>query len=94
MCFWKTIYPETQVGQSSPIPKTRSHNLKYDLVVTSPPYGDSGTTVAYGQYTSFGSEWVNGIDIHRGAVDSYKIDPRMLRKKRAIKRRTGATMLS
>jgi hypothetical protein len=26
---------------------------KIDLVVTSPPYGDSGTTVAYGQYSWF-----------------------------------------
>ena len=58
-----------------------STNLKYDLVVTSPPYGDSGTTVAYGQYTSFGSEWVNGLDIHRGAVDSNKIDRECLGKK-------------
>ena len=46
--------------------------IKYDLVVTSPPYGDSGTTVAYGQYTSFGSEWVNGLNAQNG--NGYKID--------------------
>lgn len=56
-------------------------DLKYDLVVTSPPYGDSGTTVAYGQYTSFGSEWANGLDTHIGAIDSYKIDRECLGKR-------------
>ena len=56
-------------------------NIKYDLVVTSPPYGDSGTTVAYGQYTSFGSEWVNGLNIHNGAGESYQIDRECLGKK-------------
>lgn len=34
---------------------------EYDLVITSPPYGDSGTTVAYGQYTSFGMQWLDGL---------------------------------
>ena len=38
------------------------------LVVTSPPYGDSGTTVAYGQFSSFAMEWL-GL---------YQIKPRRL----------------
>ena len=29
-----------------------------DIVVTSPPYGDSRTTVAYGQYSRFANEWL------------------------------------
>ncbi len=29
-----------------------------DLIVTSPPYGDSHTTVAYGQFSRFPSEWI------------------------------------
>lgn len=29
-----------------------------DLVVTSPPYGDSRTTVAYGQYSRLANEWL------------------------------------
>jgi len=33
-----------------------------DLIITSPPYGDSMTTVAYGQYSSFGIEWLRGIN--------------------------------
>ena len=32
-----------------------------DLVVTSPPYGDSKTTVAYGEFSSFSLEWMNGM---------------------------------
>ena len=30
----------------------------YDLVITSPPYGDSHTTVAYGQFSRLSAEWV------------------------------------
>ncbi len=36
----------------------------YDFVLTSPPYGDSRTTVAYGQFSHFGNEWF-GIDYAR-----------------------------
>ncbi len=32
-----------------------------DLVVTSPPYGDSRTTVAYGQFSRLSNQWI-GID--------------------------------
>ncbi len=31
----------------------------YDLVVTSPPYGDSRTTVAYGEYSRLSLQWIN-----------------------------------
>lgn len=30
----------------------------YDVVLTSPPYGDSKTTVAYGQFSLFSNEWM------------------------------------
>jgi len=30
----------------------------YDVVLTSPPYGDSRTTVAYGQFSMFSNEWM------------------------------------
>ena len=39
----------------------------YDLVITSPPYGDSHTTVAYGQYSRLAAEWI-------GLPDARKID--------------------
>ena len=30
----------------------------FDLVITSPPYGDSPTTVAYGQFSRLSAEWI------------------------------------
>jgi DNA modification methylase len=49
-----------------------SPEIKYDLVITSPPYGDSKTTVAYGEYSSFGSEWIDDLNIYGG--NNYKVD--------------------
>ena len=53
--------------------------IKYDLVITSPPYGDSRTTVAYGQYSSFGSEWINNLNGRSGS-SGYSIDRECLGK--------------
>jgi len=36
-------------------------SAKVDLIVTSPPYGDSRTTVAYGQFSRLASQWL-GFD--------------------------------
>lgn len=36
-----------------------------DIVVTSPPYGDSRTTVAYGQYSRLSAEWLGLSEPHR-----------------------------
>jgi hypothetical protein len=33
-------------------------NSHYDVVLTSPPYGDSRTTVAYGQFSTLSNEWL------------------------------------
>lgn len=54
-----------------------------DLVVTSPPYGDSHTTVAYGQFSRLSNEWLghkNAVQIDRnlmgGAVaNSHDVNP-------------------
>lgn len=40
---------------------------KADIVITSPPYGDSRTTVAYGQFSRFANEWM-GIE-NAAAID-------------------------
>jgi len=42
----------------NPIPNQIIPNESVDLVVTSPPYGDSRTTVAYGQYSRLANEWL------------------------------------
>ena len=49
---------------------------EYDLVVTSPPYGDSSTTVAYGQYSSFGNEWTKGLNEYNDVT--YRVDTESL----------------
>lgn len=46
----------------------KSSRSQVDVVLTSPPYGDSRTTVAYGQFSTLTNEWL-GIEDARG-VDS------------------------
>ena len=36
----------------------QEYNNAVDLVITSPPYGDSATTVAYEQFSRFANEWL------------------------------------
>ncbi len=45
-----------------------------DIVVTSPPYGDSTTTVAYGQYSRFSAAWL-------GLEEPDKIDRKLMGSK-------------
>lgn len=59
--------------------KSISSDLTYDLVITSPPYGDSRTTVAYGEYSSFGSEWIDDINSYGG--QEYKVDKESVGKR-------------
>ena len=42
-----------------------------DLIVTSPPYGDSRTTVAYGQFSRLTNQWL-------GIKDANKIDSQLM----------------
>jgi len=44
---------------------------KYDAILTSPPYGDSRTTVAYGQFSTLSNEWI-------GFPNSRKIDSQLM----------------
>ncbi|MGI8670370.1 MAG: modification methylase [Aridibacter sp.] len=48
----------------------------FDVVLTSPPYGDSKTTVAYGQFSMFSNHWL-------GVEDARKIDSRLMGGKKA-----------
>ena len=40
------------------VPKDKIAHGSFDLVITSPPYGDSRTTVAYGQFSRLSSQWL------------------------------------
>ncbi|MDE3269777.1 MAG: DNA methyltransferase [Pseudomonadota bacterium] len=48
-----TVLEANSIQGSLPCPMA-----SYDLVITSPPYGDSQTTVAYGQYSRLSAEWI------------------------------------
>lgn len=52
---------ETRILDINPvnlIPNSQIEPRSVDIVLTSPPYGDSKTTVAYGQYSRLSSEWL------------------------------------
>lgn len=57
-----------------------SHKLRdrsMDLTITSPPYGDNGTTVPYGQFSSLALFWIdsNDLNLEGWELDNYsKID--------------------
>lgn len=40
------------------IPRKLISSNSVDLIVTSPPYGDSSTTVAYGQFSALSNQWL------------------------------------
>lgn len=46
-------------------------NENLDIVVTSPPYGDSRTTVAYGQFSRLANEWL-------GVQNANKVDNNLM----------------
>lgn len=56
----------------------QSSGKTFDTILTSPPYGDSKTTVAYGQFSTFINEWL-------GFSEARKLDSRLLGGKRATK---------
>lgn len=53
------------------IPQKSVPASSVDIVVTSPPYGDSGTTVAYGQYSRLSAAWL-------GLSEPHSIDRRLM----------------
>ncbi len=61
-------------------------NSNFDLVLTSPPYGDSGTTVAYGQYSSFALEWTQDL---LPFTANYRVDNESLGKRGHIHSELG-----
>lgn len=50
----------------------------FDVVLTSPPYGDSKTTVAYGQFSTFANEWLD-VDYAR-KIDSMLMGGKTLKQ--------------
>ncbi|MBN8722826.1 MAG: DNA methyltransferase [Acidobacteria bacterium] len=63
-----SIYSFNTVGN---IPKDYISPNEVDIVITSPPYGDSHTTVAYGQYSRLSAAWL-------GLEDPEKVDKKLM----------------
>lgn len=57
-----------------------------DLIITSPPYGDSHTTVAYGQFSRLSNEWL-------GFKDAGSLDRNLLGGKRTQEKEFGVQEL-
>jgi len=61
----KRSHPTSTVSTFNPvhyIPKKVVPDNSIDLVLTSPPYGDSTTTVAYGQFSALSNQWLGFLD--------------------------------
>ena len=58
-------------------------NDGYDVVLTSPPYGDSRTTVAYGQFSLFANAWLLEQSQAR-AIDSFSLGGKRSHEKDCI----------
>ena len=54
------LYPNVTItqGNSAAYDEAIADNT-FDLLITSPPYGDSGTTVAYGQFSRLSLQWLD-----------------------------------
>jgi tRNA G10 N-methylase Trm11 len=70
----KAFLEQKPKGNSQIYDFNTSQEIKYiepdsiDIIVTSPPYGDSRTTVAYGQFSRLANEW---LDVrHANQVDN------------------------
>ncbi len=62
----KGLYPAIHSFNTvSGIPAEAIAPGSIDLVVTSPPYGDSRTTVAYGQFCRLSSQWLGYAEANR-----------------------------
>jgi len=71
----KTVY--TKIYDFNPVYEVKHlAPNSVDLVVTSPPYGDSRTTVAYGQFSRLSNQWI-------GFEDASQVDKKLMGGKRA-----------
>jgi len=55
----RSAAPEVSIYRNSACALEDVPDSAYDLVITSPPYGDSRTTVAYGEYSRLSLQWID-----------------------------------
>ena len=55
-------------------------DVEFDLMITSPPYGDSRTTVAYGQFSRLSLQWLDleEYDYVASKIEKEKLDKYLL----------------
>jgi hypothetical protein len=70
------------------VTKLKGRAQRYDLLVSSPPYGDNTTTVTYGQHSYLPLQWIDLSDIDANA------EPTFLRTTHEIDRRSLGGMIS
>lgn len=56
-------YPKVSIFSNNTCSLDDVPDNTYDLIITSPPYGDSRTTVAYGEYSRLSLQWINLSDL-------------------------------
>lgn len=61
-----------ECGDSNSIMK-QMQNESFDIICTSPPYGDNGTTVTYGQFSTLQLLWIdeNDFDYNISCIENY-----------------------
>src|SRR5450830_1035540 len=59
---------EIQISDNSILTGKRFQDRQFDVVMTSPPYGDNRTTIPYGQFAYLPLHWIDLPDI-RGNID-------------------------
>jgi len=64
--IWTKILNEDTRNETSLLPES------INIIVTSPPYGDSRTTVAYGQYSRLSAEWL-GLNNQKNDIDKISL---------------------
>lgn len=69
----KDAWTKIIYGDSSKNNSIRKNSI--DCIITSPPYGDSRTTVAYGQFSRLSAQW---IDIFENPNDASGVDNALL----------------
>lgn len=86
--FFDVLNRNIELNDKLRVPKAKAHvilgsaiktNLpdnSFDLLITSPPYGDSKTTVAYGQFSRTSLQWLNLKEMPASEVP--KIDKELL----------------
>jgi len=74
----KNTWTKIMLGDSSKDNGIKEKSI--DCIITSPPYGDSRTTVAYGQFSRLSAQW---IDIFENPDNASRVDNELLGGKAA-----------